>query len=391
MRRRNLLNTGTTGVLSLSSTSGTANATASSKSFTVKWNDVALKDSSVVVSSDQSWATPTWTASSSTVKVTCTSNTDLTSTRSATITVTYQGVSATYTLTQSKGTLSLSSTTGNACGASNSTTFMIYVNGSTYTGTSTVSDNASWVTTSKSSGTVTVSYTANTGTSTSGSSRTATITVTVQGVSATYTLTQNYAMKITSLPYDGTVDGYKYVTLGGLKWCINNVGASSDGAVGNYYAWGETSTKSTYTKNNYKFGSSSSNLTKYNATDGLVNLELTDDAARVNMGGSWRMPTSSEATTLQSNTNYTSAVYGTTIGGLFIDKSNTSKYIFIPNGGAKINSSREWEDNGYVWHATRRTQSTMIYMADCIGISCTYDNTATHERNRGVPVRGVHA
>ena len=45
----------------------------------------------------------------------------------------------------------------------------------------------------------------------------------------------------------GEVDGYEAVDLGlSVRWATMNVGATSEGDYGNYYAWGETETKDTY-------------------------------------------------------------------------------------------------------------------------------------------------
>ena len=200
MRRRNLLGGGgTLGTLAFSSNSGTANAKNNSYvTFTVNYNDVALTDTNVIVTSSESWATPTWTASSSTVKVTCKSNTSISNTRTAMITVTYKGASADYSLTQSKGSWSLSSTSYAANPVGNSTSFYLKINGSKYSGTDyTVSESLSWVTTSKSGGTITVTYTDNTGSST----RSGTITVTFSGQSKTFTLTQQGISSLLSVRF----------------------------------------------------------------------------------------------------------------------------------------------------------------------------------------------
>ncbi len=48
----------------------------------------------------------------------------------------------------------------------------------------------------------------------------------------------------------GTINGHEWVDLGlpsGLKWATCNVGATNPWDYGDYYAWGETTTKSTYT------------------------------------------------------------------------------------------------------------------------------------------------
>ena len=48
-------------------------------------------------------------------------------------------------------------------------------------------------------------------------------------------------------PTTGTLNGYDWVDLGlSVKWATKNVGASSPSDYGDYFAWGETQTKSTY-------------------------------------------------------------------------------------------------------------------------------------------------
>lgn len=54
----------------------------------------------------------------------------------------------------------------------------------------------------------------------------------------------------------GTANGHDWVDLGlpsGTKWATMNLGATSPEGYGNYYAWGETTTKSSYTLDNYKW------------------------------------------------------------------------------------------------------------------------------------------
>ena len=101
-----------------------------------------------------------------------------------------------------------------------------------------------------------------------------------------------------------TPDEYEYVDLGlpsGTLWATCNVGANAPEEYGDYFAWGETSPKSVYNEDNYKWCDGSIfNLTKYNSrieygtVDGKFRLDDEDDAAYVNWGPSWRMPTSEE-------------------------------------------------------------------------------------------------
>ena len=98
----------------------------------------------------------------------------------------------------------------------------------------------------------------------------------------------------------------------GLKWASCNVGAKKPENAGNYYAWGEVfpyKNQDTYKYSNGYF----QNYTKYrnDATyglngfiDTLTILEKEDDAAYINWGGTWRMPTYEEWRELLSNCTY---------------------------------------------------------------------------------------
>ena len=98
-----------------------------------------------------------------------------------------------------------------------------------------------------------------------------------------------------------TPDNHEYVDLGlpsGTLWATCNVGATTPEDVGDYFAWGETAPKEIYDMDNYKwYDSSSDKLTKYCTDDkyGTVDYKTEllpeDDAAYVNWGPSWRMPT----------------------------------------------------------------------------------------------------
>ena len=97
-------------------------------------------------------------------------------------------------------------------------------------------------------------------------------------------------------------EGERWVDLGlSVLWAAYNVGASSPEEYGGYYAWGETENKTIYNWNTYKWCMGDyTNITKYgeSSTYGIIDykrvLELDDDAAHVNWGGNWRMPTAEE-------------------------------------------------------------------------------------------------
>ena len=116
-------------------------------------------------------------------------------------------------------------------------------------------------------------------------------------------------------------NGHEYVDLGlSVKWATNNVGASSSIARGDYYAWGETETKSTYASNNYYIWAGSDLPSSY-------------DVASAKMGGNWRMPTQKEMKELRDNCDWT---WTTTVNGEkgYLVKSKKNGYsIFLPAAG----------------------------------------------------------
>lgn len=79
----------------------------------------------------------------------------------------------------------------------------------------------------------------------------------------------------------------------GLLWAKCNMGTTKPTEPGDYYAWGETSTKKKYYSDNYKHFKVKSNIEvlKYNEKDGKEVLELEDDAANAYLGVGYRIPT----------------------------------------------------------------------------------------------------
>ena len=79
----------------------------------------------------------------------------------------------------------------------------------------------------------------------------------------------------------------------GLLWAKCNMGTTEPTQPGNYYAWGELSTKKEYYSDNYKHFKVKSNIEvlKYNEKDGKTVLDLEDDAANAYLGVGYRIPT----------------------------------------------------------------------------------------------------
>ncbi len=140
-------------------------------------------------------------------------------------------------------------------------------------------------------------------------------------------------------------DSVEAVDLGlpsGIKWATVNVGATKPEGFGYSFAWGETRPKSNYDKSTYKWCNGNYNkLTKYctyssywDSSDPMDNktvLDPEDDAAHVNWGGSWRMPTDAEWTELRTKCTWTWTTQNGVNGRLVTGPNGKS--IFLPAAG----------------------------------------------------------
>lgn len=145
-----------------------------------------------------------------------------------------------------------------------------------------------------------------------------------------------------------------------VLWANMNVGAISQNGDGDYFAWGETSTKSSVLlfRQDYYFDK---DYTEYSASGKTV-LDPEDDAAHVKWGGDWRMPTKDEIAELFDATktewsyvNY----YGEEINGvkcykgMKITSKTTGKSIFLKSTGYYKDSGLEYNDSeGLYWSST---------------------------------------
>lgn len=170
--------------------------------------------------------------------------------------------------------------------------------------------------------------------------------------------------KAVSLPTTGVINGHEWVDLGlSVKWATCNVGASSPSDYGSFFSWGETRAKSKYSWENLRFrvsGDSFDNVTfsKYNTeskrgpVDNKTHLDLSDDAARVNWGGSWRMPTSAELDELKTKCTWTWTTQGGKTGYKVTSKT-TGSSIFLPAAGFRLGERLYSEDSsGSYWSSS---------------------------------------
>lgn len=130
----------------------------------------------------------------------------------------------------------------------------------------------------------------------------------------------------------------EFVDLGlpsGRLWANKNLGAVSPTDAGDYYMWGETEGHAK--GSGYDFSLASYNAQGLNLINS--NLNLVQDAAHVQLGGDCRMPTISEFEELYNNTDVTWTTINGVNGRKFANKTDASKYIFMPAAGIFTGSS----------------------------------------------------
>ena len=134
-----------------------------------------------------------------------------------------------------------------------------------------------------------------------------------------------------------------------MKFSCCNVGASSPTDYGDFYAWGETTTKSSFGSGNYDY---------YGSYVIPNNIALTGyDVATVKWGSPWCMPTFTQIRELANNCTFQWTTISGVKGAKFTGPNGNS--IFIPAGGAKGSGFANGASSvtnqgvmGYYWAST---------------------------------------
>ncbi|MBR3947050.1 MAG: InlB B-repeat-containing protein [Bacteroidales bacterium] len=168
--------------------------------------------------------------------------------------------------------------------------------------------------------------------------------------------------------WDGGIqNGHKFIDLGlpsGTKWALTNVGSTTPEGYGDYFAWGETTPKDTYNWNTYEYCNGGYNkLTKYCSiaeygdngfTDALTTLQASDDAATVNWGAGWRMPTIEDMSELYNSCTHEWTTQNGVNGRKFTGLNGNS--IFLPSSGYRYDGSfGDVGSHGLYWLSSLQT------------------------------------
>lgn len=151
-----------------------------------------------------------------------------------------------------------------------------------------------------------------------------------------------------------TADLYEYVDLGlpsGVKWAAYNVGAGAPHEYGDYYAWGEIETKTSYTEKN---------CSTYGKTMSDIRGNAQYDVARAKWGGTWRLPTKAECEELIDEENCTwEWTTQSGVNGCKVTSKVNGNSIFLPAAGYRNGTSiNDTESRGNYWSSTPRESNT---------------------------------
>lgn len=174
----------------------------------------------------------------------------------------------------------------------------------------------------------------------------------------------------------------------GTLWASCNVGAVSPEDYGGYYAWAETEEKSSYSWSNYKYSDAKGkNISKYcissyhGTVDNLTTIEPEDDAARVNMGKDWRIPTKAEMDELLKKCEWKYETLDGVSGNRVTGPNGNS--IFLPDGGAKSGDEMTRQGYGYYW------VSTIYWGSSSYCINTVFKEDNMFDRCMGLTIRPV--
>lgn len=237
----------------------------------------------------------------------------------------------------------------------------------------------------------------------------------------------------------GHENGHDYVDLGlpsGTMWATRNVGADKNSDYGEYYAWGEISTKSVFSFSTCTYMDHNMNnwcgFTKYTIADGKyyyydvkwydendkfigdnkTELDDSDDVVAVKWEGKWKTPTGAQMKELIDECYWvlTTDYKGSSVSGFVVYKAksqsdkgkNSVKYttasvydietdanIFLPMSGCMSGDERYYlGESGLLWSKSLSTDDSSE--AKCLYYS-SYGSVSRSEETRriGFAIRPV--
>ncbi len=210
----------------------------------------------------------------------------------------------------------------------------------------------------------------------------------------------DHTVDANTLAASGVIDGYEYVDLdlpSGTLWGTCNLGAAQPEVIGDYFAWGETTTKTLFNNSSYAHCDSLSKLTKYckdkkqGTVDNLLTLENADDIALTQLGGKWRTPTTEEQEELIYKCTWTLATLNGVPGALVTGRNGHS--IFLPATGSYRDTLLcETGTHGRYWSKSLNKDKSeeahyLVFYPD----RRDYANVYRRERADGLVIRAINS
>ncbi len=180
-------------------------------------------------------------------------------------------------------------------------------------------------------------------------------------------------------PDDNTPSEIKAVDLGlSVKWANMNVGAKNPEDTGDYYAWGETATKKTYSDNNWQYDGYLAPESEYD----IIGTEY--DVAYKKLGNGWRMPLKSEFQEMVDKCTFVITTHNSVKVAKITGPNGNS--IILPLGGYFENRNiMQKGQGGFYWSGTIEFKHAKCFSVDVIMWADYWLNNAF-----GALVRAVH-
>ena len=207
-----------------------------------------------------------------------------------------------------------------------------------------------------------------------------------------------------------TIAVHKKIQLwaGGPYWADANIGAELPSDSGYYFWWGDTVgymyvnnawVASDGSTNNYSF--TENNTPTYNeglstlrskgwiTSDGVLAQQY--DAAQVQWGAGWRMPTEQELKDLKANCEWEQSTLNGVDGYVVKGKGDyASASIYLPKAGSVLKTEiADVGSIGYIWSATPHSSGGLASKALYFGGMFNYQTISYYPRHYGRSIRPV--
>lgn len=197
-------------------------------------------------------------------------------------------------------------------------------------------------------------------------------------------------------------EGHNYVDLGlpsGTLWATRNIGADQIEDIGDFFTWGATMPgfygfgSYIWQKSTLYYYTKYCNQPKQGHFDNNTELDPEDDAATMNWGLEWCIPSREQFQELIDNRLTTCSAYRLNgVSGCLIISKNNGKSVFFPFGGC---TNSAYKNDGFYWSCSLDSsegQHSNEYAHCCFLSSLNskgYASCIVQQRHNGLNIRPV--